>query len=192
MNKDISVFSQYATEYDTWFDTHAEIYAAQLALLRPIIPKAGEALEVGVGSGRFASPLGIGHGLDPTTALLVMARERGVEPVRGVGEFLPYRAGTFDRVLMMTVICYLEDIGRSFREALRVLRQNGIIIIAFLEKDGVIALREQSREPKGRFLRHAALQTADEVKLALEGAGFSEVGMVHNRQGFCIVTGRKA
>lgn len=186
-----TVFDRFAADYDQWFDTHAEDYAAQLALLHRVVPGNGTGLEVGVGSGRFASSLGIGHGLDPSPALLLMARKRGVETVLGLGEYLPHRDGTFDYILMMTVTCYLEDISRSFREAWRVLRLNGIIIVAFLEKDGEIAERERAREPKGRFLRHATFRTADDVTKALTRAGFSEAGIVHNRQGFCIVIARK-
>jgi ubiquinone/menaquinone biosynthesis C-methylase UbiE len=186
-----SVFDRYAPEYDAWFDTHKATYAAQLALLRRAIPTGGRALEVGVGSGRFAGPLGIPHGLDPSPALLAMARQRGVETVQGLGECLPYHDGTFDYVLMMTVICYVEDIGLSFHEAFRVLRPSGIIIVAFLEKDGEIAVRERAREPKGRFLHHARFLTADAVTAALTEAGCSEVAMVHNRKGFCIITARK-
>lgn len=185
------VFERFAADYDLWFDTHAGDYTAQLALLHRVIPHNGMGLEVGAGSGRFASSLGIDHGLDPSPALLAMARKRGVECVQGIGECLPYRTGTFDDVLMMTVICYLEDISRSFREAFRVLRQNGILIVAFLERDGEIAERGRAREPKSRFLRHALFRTADEVTALLTDAGFSEIGMAHNRQGFCIVTARK-
>jgi SAM-dependent methyltransferase len=79
-------------------------------------------LEVGVGSGRFASSLGIRYGLDPLPAILTLARTRGVENVQGVGEFLPYRADTFDSILMMTVICFMDDPARSFREAFHVIR----------------------------------------------------------------------
>jgi len=185
------VFDQCAGDYDRWFETHARDYAAQCALLRGIVPRNGMGLEVGVGSGRFASPLGISQGLDPSPTLLAMARQRGVETVLGIGECLPYRSGTFDYVLMMTVICYLEDSGRSFREVFRVIRQKGIIVVAFLEKGGEIAEREMMREPKGRFLRHALFRTAGDVMTALTEAGFSKVGVVNNRHGFCMVTAEK-
>ena len=71
-------------------------------------------LEVGVGSGRFAVPLGIHWGIDPSQRLAVMAKNRGIEVIRGEAEHLPYRAGSFDLVLMMTVICFLDDIQRPF------------------------------------------------------------------------------
>jgi SAM-dependent methyltransferase len=186
-----SVFEHYAGDYDAWFDTFPQVYATQLRLLRTFIPDKGTGLEVGVGSGRFASPLGIVHGLDPSLSLLAVARQRGVETVAGLGEFLPYRNGSFDYVLMMTVICFLNHIGRPFCEVCRILKPGGILVVAFLEKGGEIAERERAQKPKGRFLSHATFRSADEVTVALAGSGFSEVAVVHNKKGFCIVTARK-
>lgn len=186
------VFDQFARDYDRWFDTHAEAFSAQLALLRTVIPETGEGLEVGVGSGRFASSLGIHYGLDPSPALLTMAGQRHVETALGIGEHLPYRSGTLDFVLMMTVICFLDDISQSLREAFRVIRPNGIIIVAFLEKDGEIAVRESCGKSRGRFLQHATFRTAGEVMTGLGTAGFSGILRVHSPHGFCIITARKA
>ncbi len=60
-----------------------------------------------VGSGRFAAPFGICCGIDPSRETHTDSKERGIEAVIGEGEHLPYRPGSFDYVLMMTVICFL-------------------------------------------------------------------------------------
>ncbi|MFA4825633.1 MAG: methyltransferase domain-containing protein [Methanoregula sp.] len=191
MNPAAGIFDRFADDYDEWFDANKDIYAAQTGSLRRYIPGTDNGLEIGVGSGRFACRLGIRHGLDPSLRLLAMARERGVETVLGKGEFLPYRSGTFSCILMMTVICFLDDVARSFREACRVIRPGGTLIVAFLEKDGEVALRERAREPAGRFLHYAEFLTAEQVMAALTYAGFSGVGVRENLNGFCIVTARK-
>ncbi len=191
MNPVVNIFDSYADDYDEWFDAHNEIYAAQTKLLLRYIPLTDRSLEIGVGSGRFASRLGIRHGLDISPRLLAIARQRGVETVQGKGEFLPYRAGTFNRVLMMTVICFLDDVARSFMEAFRVIQSGGMLVVAFMEKDREVALRERARKPAGRFLHYAEFLTAEQVMAALTNAGFSAISVRENLHGFCIVTARK-
>ena len=120
-----SVFNHSPFEYDGWFDNNPDMYEYERALLHTAIPGAGTGFEVGFGSGKFASPLGIRHGLDPSLPLLALARRRGINAVQGCGEALPYRSGTFDFVLIMTGICFLDALDRSLREAFRVIRPGG-------------------------------------------------------------------
>jgi ubiquinone/menaquinone biosynthesis C-methylase UbiE len=187
----IRVFDHGAEDYDHWFDTHNEIYENQLLLLRHHVPLKGTGLEIGVGSGRFAVPLGIRYGLDPSPALLSMARQRGTEAVLGIGESLPYRDNTFDFVLVMTVTCFMEDLDRPFREVYRVLKLRGLLVIGFLEQDGEIARREQERITPGRFLQYATFRATSDVMSALDAAGFSGSSYKENLHGFCIVTAQK-
>ncbi|MGB3944604.1 MAG: methyltransferase domain-containing protein, partial [Methanothrix sp.] len=64
---------------------------------------------MGVGTGRFAAPLGISVGLDPSLPMMEVARKRGVLCVRGVAERLPFRDGAFDLLLMVTDDFLLRD-----------------------------------------------------------------------------------
>ena len=121
------VFEEHAGDYDTWFDEHNHVYQAQLRILRRAVPDFQRGLEVGVGSGRFAVPLGIHHGIDPSQNLAMMAKHRGVEVARGEAEHLPYRAGSFDFVLMMTVICFLDDYPAGFSGDISCARTRGDI-----------------------------------------------------------------
>jgi ubiquinone/menaquinone biosynthesis C-methylase UbiE len=73
------VFEDYANDYDRWFDEHHDVYEAQLRMLHRAVPRHGLGLEVGVGSGRFAVPLDIGYGIDPSRELLKMAKSRAIE-----------------------------------------------------------------------------------------------------------------
>ena len=60
------VFEEHAGDYDAWFDTHNSVYQAQLRILRGAVPEFRRGLEVGLGSGRFAVPLKITYGIDPS------------------------------------------------------------------------------------------------------------------------------
>jgi SAM-dependent methyltransferase len=160
-------------------------------LLGRAVPSQGLGLEVGVGSGRFAAPLGICCGIDPSFPLAEMAKSRGVEVAVGVGEHLPYRSGSFDYTLMMTVICFLEDVAGVLLEVFRVLTPSGIIVLGFIERDGEIFRHYRAEPAKGRFLRHARFYSTDEVIQELRDAGFSIVEVTTREQGFCILTGKK-
>jgi ubiquinone/menaquinone biosynthesis C-methylase UbiE len=189
MNPSVYAFDRFAEEYDQWFDDNAGIYATQVDHLRRYIPTGAQTLETGVGSGRFSSRLGIRNGIDPSLRLLAMARSRGLEAVLGKGEFLPYRDGIFDGVLMMTAICFMDDVDRSFHEAFRVLKAEGMLVVAFLEKDGEIAQREEGSG--GRFFRYARFFSVAEVTAALAGAGFSGVFVSERLRSLCIMTATK-
>jgi len=182
------VFEASAVDYDRWFDDHPEIYHTQQRLLKRAVPRQGRMLEIGVGSGRFAAPLGTGHGIDPSLPLARMAHMRGIEVVIGCAENLPYRDGSFDTVIMMTVICYLDNISQAFRETFRVLFPSGRIIIGFLERDGEVHRTYQAEPEKGRFLRHARFFDPDEVVRELTDSGFFPVDRWERNHGFCILT----
>ncbi len=190
MNTATRVFDERAREYDDWFDLNPGIFAAQVESLHAVFPSAGQGLEIGVGTGRFASRLGIQNGLDLSLPMLTIARKRGVDCVQGAAEDLPYRSGMFDRVLMMTVICFMDDFPRSFREIYRVLAPGGTFVVGFLEKNGEIARSEEARKPSGRFLRYATFRTGEEVARALEETGFLLTIKKDNR-GFCVMKAKK-
>lgn len=185
------VFDEFAGDYDRWFDENGMVYAAQVRMLRNAVPRTGCGLEVGVGSGRFAVPLGIRCGIDPSRELTQMAKGRGIEVVRGEGEHLPYRADSFDYVLMMTVICFLDDVEAVFREVHRVLRPRGILVVGFIEREGDIYRRYQHEPTKGRFLRFAEYRTVEDVTRFFWDAGFAQISVIERTGGFCVMNGRK-
>lgn len=191
MNPGRSVFDEHSARYDRWFDEHPGTYARQVRLLRMAVGTTGTGLEVGVGSGRFAVPLGFRYGIDPSENLVAMARARGVEAVRGEGEHLPFRNDQFDTVLLMTVICFLPDIPAVFTEAFRVLKPKGRITVGFLERDGPVAQKYTNEPSKGTFLRSARFRSVKEVSADLQTSGFHETGTPVQENGFCVMTGLK-
>ena len=177
------VFEEHAGDYDTWFDEHNSVYQAQLRILRGAILDFRLGLEVGVGSGRFAVPLGVQCGIDPSQNLVRMAKQRGVEVALGEAEHLPYRTGSFDIVIMMTVICFLDDIPGAFHEAYRVLASDRTLVAGFIEADGEIFQEYQHEQVKGRFLRFATFRTLDEIYGFFRQAGFEEISVLQKSTG---------
>ncbi len=77
-----------ADRYDAWYDSPKgrALLASEVACLQPLLRQfPGPYLEVGVGTGRFAQALGIGHGVDPSAPALEKARQRDITVVLGVG-----------------------------------------------------------------------------------------------------------
>ena len=68
--------------------------------------------------------------LDPSPGMLAVARSRGVrETVVGQAERLPFPDASFDMVSMSYMLRHIEDLATAFREARRVLRPCGRIVI---------------------------------------------------------------
>jgi ubiquinone/menaquinone biosynthesis C-methylase UbiE len=171
-------FERNTERYEGWFETHEAAYQSEIEALRGLIPEPGFGIEIGVGSGRFAAPLEMQVGVDPAGEMLVRARERGLDVVEGVAESLPFGDGAFDTALIVTTICFVDDIPQTLAEARRVLRPDGSLVIGYIDKDspvGRIYLEKKSENP---FYREAVFVSTDELVDALEGAGFSELEFV--------------
>jgi SAM-dependent methyltransferase len=170
-----SPFDSLAEAYDAWYDGKGRIaFQTELAALRPLLPELPKPwLEVGVGTGRFAQALGIPLGVDPCPALLAKARTRGIEVLYGEGEELVFRAGSFGTVFLLTTWEFLADPLKVLGECRRVLRPDGRLVNAYLDRDGKWGASYAERGRQGDTLfSHAHFDTYEEVKRLTEQAGF--------------------
>ncbi len=120
-----------------------------------------------------------------------MAKDRRIEVIRAVGELDPIKAATYQMVVMITVLCFLKKPEETFREIHRILMHDGKLLVARIEKGGIIAERYLARPDKGRFLSHAWFYERDEVIRMITGTGF-DITSIDCRLGFCILTFHKS
>jgi SAM-dependent methyltransferase len=107
-------------------------------LPRAVARSPKNALDVGCGEGRFCRMLksrGVDAvGVDPTSALIAVARSRDADGtyLEAIGERLPFREGVFDLVVSYLSLIDIPDIEAAVPEMARVLRPGGTLLIANL------------------------------------------------------------
>jgi len=166
----MNIFDQYAQRYDTWYDRYPEAYESELKALGKVLPRTGRGLEIGVGTGRFAAPLNISVGIDPSYPMIERARARGVNARWGYGEDLPFMDKTFDYAVMIISLCFVEDPLKVLKEIRRVLRDTGLVIIAIVDKDSFLG--QSYRTKQSVFYRRARFFSVREMEKCLYQAGF--------------------
>ncbi len=169
-------FGDIAFRYDRWYDTPegAAVLAEELAGLRLVNSDfAGDWLEIGVGTGRFAAALGIAEGIDPSPSMLALAAKRGIRTRIGVAEDLPYPCHSFDGLLMVAALCFVEDKPRALRQCARVLRPKGTLVVGTIPSDGPWGHHYTRKGQEGHpVYSHARFATIDETVNLAATAGF--------------------
>ncbi|ABP50456.1 MULTISPECIES: class I SAM-dependent methyltransferase [Pyrobaculum] len=112
----LEVFRDRARDYDAWYERHPQLYRSELMAASTFNCRGG--VEIGVGTGRFAAPLGIAAGVDPVREMLRLA-PRELDLVEGVGEMLPLKDGAYPCALIVVTICFVQDPEALLREAAR-------------------------------------------------------------------------
>ena len=66
-------FDNHLPEYENWFTDNHFAFLSEVQAIRKVLPANGRGVEIGIGSGIFAMPLGIKEGCDPSAAMRIAA-----------------------------------------------------------------------------------------------------------------------
>jgi SAM-dependent methyltransferase len=118
---------------------YAGIERAVVAFVSSSSRTALRILEIGCGTGRWMRVLRDGGtpviGIDPSAGMLQQARARLPDGrlIRAQAEALPFATGSLDRLLCVNALHHFTDRQAFFREARRVLRDDGALLTVGLD-----------------------------------------------------------
>ncbi|MGD9892444.1 MAG: class I SAM-dependent methyltransferase [Dehalococcoidia bacterium] len=107
----------------------------RLSLIRRYAPLDGmRVLDIGCGLGAYVANFGRftdeAYGMDVDPPRVQEGRRRGIgNLLLAAAESLPFAAGTFDVIVLNEVIEHVRDDRATLREALRILRPGGSVVI---------------------------------------------------------------
>ena len=179
MREPVKAFNSVAESYDAWYrhPQGAQILEAELNLLSRQLPPCGLGLEVGAGTGAFAermkSPCRDVVCIDPSSSMIIRARDRGLKTIIGVGDHLPLRSKTFDFSYMATVVEFLTEPVKTFTEVKAVIKENSALSILFINPASSWGELYREIGLKGDpVFRHAKLIGLHGVTRLLSEAGY--------------------
>ena len=165
-------FDNHVEEYEKWFVDNHFVFQSELNAVKKAIPSDKRGIEIGIGSGIFAKPLGIKTGVEPSKAMREKAKTRKINAVDAVAENLPYPKSSIDFALMVTTVCFLDDIYKSFYEINRILSTNGYFIIGFVDKNSPLGKTYLEHKEESVFYKNATFYSTKELLGILQNTGF--------------------
>jgi len=164
-------------DYDAWYDTPRGRWVGdtEYALAaRLLAPQAGDSLlDVGCGTGWFTRRAAaddlVATGLDPNPDWLDYARAHSspaLSWVEGDARALPFADASFDHVLSIAALCFVDDERQAVAESVRVARRR--FAIGWLNRSSLL-YRQKGRGGGSGAYRGARWHPAGEVRALFSG-----------------------
>ena len=165
--------------YDDWYEhpQGKQVFQAEKEAVEQMIPKTGLGVEIGAGTGVFAESLTkMGRLIlcvDPSVEMLKKAKERNLLCVLGVGDTIPLRKSLIDFNYMITVLEFLNNPVRLFKEIRESSKENACLSVLFINTESSWGDLYRDIGSKGDpVFQHARLYSLGEVSEMLENAGY--------------------
>lgn len=171
-------FETHTDRYEEWFEVNEATYRSEIKALERFVAPGATGLEIGVGSGRFAEPLEIDVGVDPAIEMLYRAHDRGIAVARGVAEQLPIVSDAFEVALIVTTICFVDDVQQTLEEAARVLEPDGRLVMGYIDRESEFGQYYLEIKDENPFYRDATFVATDDLIATLETLGYTDVEIV--------------
>jgi len=201
-------FDIFTDEYENWFKENELIFQSEMLALKQVIPVGKEGVEIGIGSGIFAEKLDIKFGIDPSKKMLNYATQRNLKVKKGFAENLPYPDNSFDFAVFITSICFVDNPEKAIKEAHRIIKDKGDIIIAFIDKESSLGESLELEKKDSKFYRHAKFYSVSELTSMIVNNHFEITDIIqtlteinlnipenpikgHGKGSFVVIKGRK-
>lgn len=167
-----------AEEYEQWYETQRGRWIGQreaALLIASLAPRSGETvLDVGCGTGYFTRALahkvdGDVMGVDIKLEWVTHAHRRDHKTASyGVadGRDLPYRDNSFDLVVSITALCFIDEEHSAIKEMVRVARRR--IAIGLLNRNSLLWRKRGQHGGSGSY-QGARWHTVREAKELFRG-----------------------
>jgi len=177
----MNIFDLYYNYYEEWFEKHPHIYKAELDTIKSLLP-TGDGIEIGIGTARFAKPLGIKFGIEPSENMAKIARKKGIEVLNITAEEMNFE-NQFDFILMVTTICFVKNPLKTLQNCYKALKKGGYILVAFVDLASPLGKFYYKNKNSSKFYKNATFFTKEEIISLLRKAGFNDFECKENLYG---------
>ncbi|MBI5132496.1 MAG: class I SAM-dependent methyltransferase [Rhodopseudomonas palustris] len=155
-----------------WFVQRRNLFAAEIDRLG--LSRQAAILDVGTGTGANLRLLGrLGYtnvaGIDPSPDAIRFCAEKGLGNVtQGSACAIPFPDATFDLVMATDVIEHIDDDALALREAARVLRPSGILLLTVPTFQSLWGVQDDRSHHKRRYRIEQLLERVEQTPLDVE------------------------